>query len=75
MIEDGKTIMYDVYRKDQKIGEFKRLAPGIDMIVNTSTVIGSDLKEYKITNKFTRETVWTGADVNKRAESRYISQD
>lgn len=73
MIEDGKTIMYDVYRKDQKIGEFKRLAPGIDMVVNTCAVIGRDLRDYKITNKFTKETVWCGTThINTPNENQYI---
>jgi hypothetical protein len=59
-MEDGKTIIYDVLYKDQKIGELKRLAPAIDLIRSQSEYLNQDVKDYKIILKSNGNTVWSG---------------
>ena len=66
MIEDGKTIVYNVFRNGKKIGELKRLVPGIDMIVNTCQTINTDINEYSIVDIFTNNTVWSGSQYANR---------
>ena len=59
-MEDGKTIIYDVLYKDQKIGELKRLAPAIDLIKSQVEYLNQDIEDYKIILKSTEKIVWSG---------------
>jgi hypothetical protein len=60
MIEDGKTIIYDVMYKDRNVGELKTLAPAILLIQSQAKQLNQNIEDYKIVLKSNRDIVWAG---------------
>ena len=61
-MEDGKTILYEVFKDGRKNGEFKVLSLGIEQIIRTCDVWGLDIFRYQIVRNDTKEVVWDGRD-------------
>lgn len=64
MQEDGKTILYTVFKDGAKAGEFKVLSLGIEQIKRTCDVWGLEIFRYQIIRNDTREVVWDGRSVD-----------
>lgn len=69
LIEDGTTILYEVYKGTKKAGELKRLQPGIEMIKAMCEKHGFSISDYSIILISSREVVWSG--FNKPDETPY----
>lgn len=61
-MEDGKTILYEVFRDGRKIGEFKVLSLGIEQIKRTCKAWGLALSAYQIQRISDRQVVWDGRE-------------
>lgn len=61
-MEDGITIVYEVFNKGNKCGELKVLSLGITQIVTTCEQWQWNVKDYEIRRISDGATVWRGAD-------------
>lgn len=59
-MEDGKTIVYEVYKHSNKIGEFKILSLGIEQIRRTCETWNFNISDYEIRRIYDGEVVWKG---------------
>jgi hypothetical protein len=61
-MEDGKTIMYEVFKQGVKNGEFKVLSLGIEQIRRTCDVWNLEISDYQIRRINDGQVVWDGRD-------------
>jgi hypothetical protein len=59
-MEDGKTILYEVYKNGKKNGEFKVLSLGIEQILRTCKTWQLNPSDYQIKRISDDEVVWDG---------------
>lgn len=65
-MEDGKTILYDVYKNGEKIGEFKILSLGIEQIKRTCETWNFNIADYQVRRIYDDVIVWNGS-INQSA--------
>ena len=61
--EDGITILYDVYKNDKKVGQFKVLSLGVAQIKRTCEMYNFPIESYKIKRISDGQVVWDGSVV------------
>jgi hypothetical protein len=59
-MEDGKTILYYVYKDNKKIGEFKVLSLGIQHIKRVCDMNNWNISDYEIRQISDGVVVWKG---------------
>jgi hypothetical protein len=59
-MEDGKTILYEVYKHGKKNGEFKVLSLGIEQIKRTCETWDLEISDYQVRRINDGEVVWDG---------------
>jgi hypothetical protein len=59
MIEDGKTLLYNVYKNGKMVGEFKSLQLGVEQIERTCKLWNLNIKDYEIRLKSNDSLVWS----------------
>lgn len=59
-MEDGKTILYEVFKDGRKNGEFKVLSLGIEQIKRTCAVWNLEISAYQVRRISDGEVVWDG---------------
>lgn len=59
-MEDGRTILYEVYKNGKKNGEFKVLTLGIEQILRTCKTWECDPSNYQIRRIIDDQVVWDG---------------
>lgn len=62
--EDGVTILYDVYKNDKKVGQFKVLSLGVAQIKRTCEMYNFSIESYKIKRISDDRVVWDGSVVD-----------
>ena len=60
MQEDGKTILYEVFKDGRKNGEFKVLSLGIEQIKRTCETWNLEISSYQIRRIKDRKVMWDG---------------
>jgi hypothetical protein len=59
MIEDGKTLLYNVYKNGKIVGEFKSLYLGVEQIKRTCESWNLNIDDYEIRLKSDDSLVWS----------------
>jgi hypothetical protein len=72
-MEDGKTILYEVFKNGIKNGEFKVLSLGIEQIRRTCNQWNFRIGDYEIRRIADGEIVWRGS-VNTSSDEVSINR-